>query len=450
MILALRNCSSFIMDIIHDKFSELYAIHDWFFCGSINEKQDMMHEMVNDIIILLDALPADVVTKKTAELCYIRGKCLNALDSIDIGAEGYLTRAIKLNPSNVHAWMAMGQCAWKKGDVLQAKHLFEESLKYSETKEAYQDLSMITRQIPLRAFGTQEGEDTARQDRGAVMQESIKLAKKAISLDINDHKSWYILGNALCMNFFTVTNDIFDLNKALAAYKKSESLGGDCNPDLFYNRGNVHRYLQNYALAIKCYKQAVDIDPSSFTQTNDSLQDVILFVNRVNEIAHHKGYLKKRKLNSIVTNLQASPYKGSSTRFKDLTNGTNAHTSLSVKVLMIVTKASIPPETFVCVDSSGECAVVSIFHLSSDAPPLTPNQVVTILNPVVSTRALDISTTDVLEKNDTSPIKCVTPTACSPAILIQVHQIENIKVDGRAIDTKIMASPQLKVDLFSS
>jgi tetratricopeptide (TPR) repeat protein len=441
------------MDDIYAKFTELYAIHDWYFCENKNDKQEMMREIINDIVTQIDGLPEEMIVTKSAELSYIRGKALNALDDNDMGAEDYLARAIKLDPSNVHAWMAMGQYAWKKGDVLQAKHLFEESLKHSETKEAYQDLSMITRQIPPRSRRTEEEDSgSAPKDRGEIMQESIKLAKKAIALDINDHKSWYILGNAMCMNFFTVTNDIFDLNKALAAYKKSESLGGDCNPDLFYNRGNVHRYLQNYSLAIECYKQTFDIDPSSFSQTNDSLQDVTHFVNRVNDITHHKGYIKKKKFNVIVGNLQNSPFKESATCFKDLVNGSNPHTIISVKVLMIVTKANIPPECFVCVDSSGECAVVSVFHLSSDAPPLTPNQVVTIMNPVVNNQALDISEgKDELEADTTTAAtSAATSSTPSPAILIQVHQIDTLKVDGRLIDSKIMASPQLKVDLFSS
>ena len=88
--------------------------------------------------------------------------------------------------------------------------------------------------------------------------------------------------------------------------------------------------------------------------------------------------------------------------------------------------------------------MVSIFHLSSDAPPLTPNQVVTIVNPVVNNEAFHINA----PSGDTTLSSAAqTPP---PALLIQVHQIENIKVDGRQINSKIMAAPQLKVDLFSS
>ena len=159
-------CST--MEEVYKKFSELYAIHDWFFCEEKGEKQEMMKEMVDEINSLLDALPTEVAESIPAEVAFVRGKALNALDGNIPEAEEYLSRAIKLDPSNVSAWMAMGQCAWKKGDISQAKHFFEESLKHGETKEAYQDLSMITRQI--REKGTNVGE---------IMQESINLAKKS-------------------------------------------------------------------------------------------------------------------------------------------------------------------------------------------------------------------------------------------------------------------------------
>ena len=83
------------------------------------------------------------------------------------------------------------------------------------------------------------------------------------------------------MKFFAVTSEIQELNKALAAYKKSEALGGDCNPDLFYNRGNVYRYLQEYTKAMESYSRTLDIDPS-FSETSGTLQDVRHFVERVN------------------------------------------------------------------------------------------------------------------------------------------------------------------------
>ena len=50
-----------------------------------------------------------------------------------------------------------------------------------------------------------------------IMNESIKYAKQSIKLDmaakINDHRSWYVLGNAHCTQFFSVSHDVMDLKK---------------------------------------------------------------------------------------------------------------------------------------------------------------------------------------------------------------------------------------------
>ena len=458
------------MEEIYSKLNELYDLHDYYFCDNKKEKQNLLQNIINLIIELLDQLPNDIRDKNISELLYIRGKALNALDYTQ-QQEGdqqeqqevikdYLSKSIKLNPNNVQAWMTMGQYEWKLGNIKEAKKMFLESLKHEETKEAYQDLSMIIRQLSSVRRTNQDvdhdvdqDDDDVPQERSEIMKESIKLAKKAISMDINDHKSWYILGNALCMNFFTVTHDVVDLKKALTAYKKSESLGGECNPDLYYNQGNVHRYLQNYSEALKCYQQTYDIDPSSFSQTNDSLQDVSHFVNRVNDLVQHKVYVKKKKLTNVLKTLSQSKWNESTTCFKDLIHGVNSHTKICVKVLMTVTKVSIPPECFVCTDLAGDCAVVSIYNLSSDAPPLTSNQVITIIDPVVNKNAFNLTNESEKQTGDNDKEETVftsSLSSCPPAMLVQVHQIENVKVDGKPIASKILAAPQLKVDMFSS
>lgn len=70
-------------------------------------------------------------------------------------------------------------------------------------------MSILTRQIISKD-----------QKLSTSIDESINLAKQAIQLDLSYHKSWYVLGNANCTRFFSVTNDITDLNKAFAAYKR--------------------------------------------------------------------------------------------------------------------------------------------------------------------------------------------------------------------------------------
>lgn len=54
-----------------------------------------------------------------------------------------------------------------------------------------------------RSLTTQSnGEALDAEDRKKNYQDSIKLAKKAIALDMSDSQSWYVLGNAHLTNFF--------------------------------------------------------------------------------------------------------------------------------------------------------------------------------------------------------------------------------------------------------
>ena len=97
---------------------------------------------------------------------------------------------------------------------------------------------------------------------------------KAIA-HVTDKKSWYVLGNAHLAQFFQLKHDPADLSKALKAYRRAmpveaKKVGGangngdanmDTNPDLFFNRATVHKYLENYDEAIADFRAAAALDP---------------------------------------------------------------------------------------------------------------------------------------------------------------------------------------------
>jgi len=56
------------------------------------------------------------------------------------------------------------------------------------------------------------------EEKGAIWKESIDLATKAVSIDIKDPQSWYILGNAHLTCYFLETDRYEHLNFALKAY----------------------------------------------------------------------------------------------------------------------------------------------------------------------------------------------------------------------------------------
>jgi Flp pilus assembly protein TadD len=114
-------------------------------------------------------------------------------------AEENLSKAIKLMPSKGDAWDALGHVFWKKRDLEQAKKCFEGSLEQEENnKVALRNLSMVYRGITHNSNGEQFDEAERKQN----YKQSIGLANKAISLDMTDSQSWYVLGNAHLTNFF--------------------------------------------------------------------------------------------------------------------------------------------------------------------------------------------------------------------------------------------------------
>jgi len=99
-------------------------------------------------IVLLDQKPVDLATnkKEKAELLYLRGKILEFNPEFTKVAEENLSKAIKLMPSKVEAWDALGHVYWKKGDLSAAKKCFEGSLDLEEkNKEILCKLSMVVR-----------------------------------------------------------------------------------------------------------------------------------------------------------------------------------------------------------------------------------------------------------------------------------------------------------------
>lgn len=80
------------------------------------------------------------------------------------------------------------------------------------------------------------------------MLKSIELAKTALTLDLKDGESWYVLGNAYMFNFFVNMTLMTELQNALKAYNQAEANSKKKNPDLHYNRANVFYYIRIYII----------------------------------------------------------------------------------------------------------------------------------------------------------------------------------------------------------
>jgi tetratricopeptide (TPR) repeat protein len=123
----------------------------------------------------------------SGESAYIRGKAYSCIKDRTVDAEEWLSKAIKLETSKAEAWATLGDLAWRQGDAESASHYYNQSLRMKRTKEALRELSVIIRQPP------KDGDSKGILDPSRI-DESIALAKEAVQLDLDDHSSWYFLG----------------------------------------------------------------------------------------------------------------------------------------------------------------------------------------------------------------------------------------------------------------
>ena len=387
-------------------------------------------------------------------IAYVKGKAINCYDAYSTEAEELLTMAVKLDPLNYKAWTSLGQCYWKKGDKMQAKDCVKESIMQNKNKEALCELSIILRQL-------QDG--SSPDSNTQLIEESVLMAKQAIEIDLADHKSWYIYGNALCARFFGVSFDVKDLQKSLHAYNRSESLGGTCNPDLYFNKGSVLRYLQDFSGAKVCFRKAQEIDPH-LSDSSVLIQEMRDFLIKVNELIMNTGKQRKKKLEDLRHQLVSSPLASGTTTLSALSLGSSSNVNLALKVLMPVSKGSAPPCCFLCLDVSGSLAVLAVYNIGLNVSHFTPSQVLTVSNFNVielkesnadftsaATEPNARSETSKLQTTNTNSNNDVMATTQLPAVLcVQVFDISSLRVDGSLIDRASVAAPMLKIEAFDA
>jgi hypothetical protein len=325
---------------------------------------------------------------------------------------------------------------------------------------------MIVRQIQSKS-----------SDPAVVMDESIRFAKRAIELDVNHHVSWYVLGNAHCTRFFSVSHDVMDLKKAIVAYDRSEKLGGIINPDLYFNRGNVLRYLQEYDAACFAYRRSKEIDPH-MQGVEEAIENITDFLFRTAELVVSGGKLKRKRLAALQSDLSSHALTssvpvavGGTVAAKDASWTTlralgvgnaspsssapvspggvttsPAGASLALKVLMSVTKGNVPPESFLCMDVEGTFAVLSVYNLGVDGTAqFDTDETIVIIEPMVK-HVLATSRIPDTARNGSGSSEAKTAYAFS---VVQVQRLERISIGGRFLRRSSIAAPSLTVDVFS-
>jgi len=414
-----------------EKLREIREVHDWKFFSTVSEKQLVLDAGTKEILSLTDALDQVDIDSHIGQVCYVKGAALNTLQAHSVQAEELLSKAVKLDPSNIEAWLALGTCLWKKNDMVQAKACFMESISQRENKAAYRELSMITRQLQ-GADKVSAGQ--AKPSADSYVQESIDYAKKAVAMDLEDHLSWYYLGNACYVRYVAVSGDGADLKKALTSYKKSEALGGSRNPDLFFNKGNIERYLQLYSNALSSYRQAKDLDPT--LEVAAAVDEIESFQRTVDDAVTHGGRIKKKRLQVLRELLTSSTEFSPSVT--ELSEGENSGRELTICVLTLLSKKEQSPASYLCLDKSGEFLVVSIYFLKADSIRFNAENLVTISNPLILPRTVNSLHSAGSDTQDS-------------VNWVQSQHISQVKIAGRGgIGVSNAAGPQLRLESFDS
>jgi tetratricopeptide (TPR) repeat protein len=317
-----------------------------------------------------------------SQLYYWRGRALDAGPTYSAEAEETLARAVKLEPALVEAWNCLANCYWKNKNYKQAYSCLLTALDQKKTQRTLQMLSMVVKQVPSDSRVVEE----IAKEKSANASKSVAYAREAVALDIKDGESWYIYGNALLNDFFVNTKDRGTLQSALKAYAQSESKC-NTNPDLFFNRGNICKYFEDYEAAVAAFKRAAELDPS--LPAAAEIENLRSFVKRVAKQVSSKMGLKPRKIASTVERMPETAHmfgietKTASCSLSALSEGDNEGKHFIGIILDSVSRTDSTPVSFLVVDGEGVFSVVSLYNVTADvSEDVKPDQILYIKNPI--------------------------------------------------------------------
>ncbi|KAJ1283726.1 hypothetical protein BS78_03G148500 [Paspalum vaginatum] len=337
---------------------ELYHLRDTFFPRDPAEKTAALRACADAALAALDALPPEQKKSPQQRGVYefLRGKILDVFPDYCKEAEDHLSKAVKLNPSLLDAWLCLGNCIWKKGDLSAARNCFSLALSKGSDKKLLRQLSMLERSM---AQGS--------EDQVLLVEESIKHAKEAVIIDIKDGNSWYNMGNAYLTSFFVGGAwDHTKLHHSVKAYQNAEKDENmSLNPDLYYNCAMAHKYLENYERALQGFEAAALKDPG--LGADIEVQKITSLLDKMENAM--KGQLRSKRLASLVSSLSSVNLKPSHKKatISTLSEGLNKAVTVLGKVVLLVRHDNVAPLYYLTCDFDRSCFILSVYGLRSDA-----------------------------------------------------------------------------------
>ncbi|KAI4340756.1 hypothetical protein MLD38_025564 [Melastoma candidum] len=359
---------SSLFERARDAANHLYHVRATYFPLNLDEKLSLLRQLSDSALSILDSIPREnrTLPPQRATYEYLRGKILDAFPDYRKEAEDHLAKAVKLNPSLADAYSCLGNCIWKKGDLPSAKHCFNLALSKGPNKDILCQLSMLERKM------AQDSENPAE-----IVEESIKHAREAITLDVKDGSSWYNLGNA-CLTSFFVTGgwDHIKLLQSLKAYQNAEKDPRMVsNPDLFFNCATVNKYLENYERALSGFQAAALKDPG--LNASEEVQKIVDLLDKVQN--YLRLHAKAKRVASFASGLAAVASQHRRATLDLLVEGLNKAVAIVGKVLHFIKHESVSPLYYLLCDANQSCFILSVYGLRHDT--IKEGDQLTILDP---------------------------------------------------------------------
>ncbi|CAL5209947.1 unnamed protein product [Lathyrus oleraceus] len=336
---------------------ELYLLRDTYFPQNPIDRIFKLQELSDLILNLLDSVPPEERKSpmQRAVFEYLKGKVLDVYPEYKKEAEDHLSKAVKLNPSFSDAWLCLGNCIWKKGDLSSAKNCLNLALNKGPDKKILCQLSMLKRKMS-------QGAD----NQAELVDESIQHAKEAIALDVKDGDSWYNLGNAYLTSFFVTGGlDHSRLSHSLKAYQNAEKDEGiKSNPDFYFNSATANKYLENYERALSGFEAAALKDPG--LNAAEEVQKIVNILDKVYNLL--RVHVRAKRMASLAASLAAvnlkSPYR--TVTIDLLSEGLNRALAVEGKVLFSISSEGVAPLYYLLCDSNQTCFVLSVYGVHQD------------------------------------------------------------------------------------
>jgi hypothetical protein len=175
-----------------------------------------------------------------------------------------------------------------------------------------------------------------------------------------------VYANAYFFKAFVDSTQYEDLKLSLNSYLKAEkSIKKYKNPDLFYNRGVVHTYLENNDEAYKDFLTAHEID--SNLKANENADNIYNTVTQTYKLIKNGCSLKSKKLSQLIATIPTNLKDNIAFElgnFDHFSIGENKNKLITAKIIQPITKSFEVPLSLICVDHNGVFFSLSIYNVS--------------------------------------------------------------------------------------